>query len=127
MIKVVFKDQKSLCFDEQEFIYKGYENAEVGDIVVANTRYGYAIAKVVEVIETDNDDRYNATIETVIKSMAEQRKDVERREIQKTLMAKIRRARIEKLLETYLDEKDFSIINDMTDRELEGFYNELKA
>lgn len=127
MVKVVFKGQKSLEFDDQEFTYRGYENAEVGDIVVANTRYGYAIAKVVEVSETDNEDRYNATIETVIKSMAEQRKEYERKELQKALVARVKRAKIEKVIETYLDAEDFNIVNDMTDKELEAFYNELKA
>lgn len=126
MIKVVFKGQKSLEFDDQEFTYKGYENAEVGDIVVANTRYGYAIAKVVEVIDTDNEDKYNATIETVIKSMAEQRKETERKEIQKALAKKVRRMQILHSLERLaFDAEDMNIIEDMTDDELKLFYDTL--
>lgn len=126
MIKVVFKGQKSLEFDDQEFTYKGYENAEVGDIVVANTRYGYAIAKVVEVVDTDNEDKYNATIETVIKSMADQRKEIERKEIQKALAKKVRRMQILHSLERLaFDAKDMNIIEDMTDDELKLFYDTL--
>lgn len=126
MIKVVFKGQKSLEFDDQEFTYKDYENAEVGDIVVANTRYGYAIAKVVEVIDTDNEDKYNATIETVIKSMAEQRKETERKEIQKALAKKVRRMQILHSLERLaFDAEDINIIEDMTDDELKLFYDTL--
>lgn len=126
MIKVVFKGQKSLEFDDQEFTYKGYENAEVGDIVVANTRYGYAIAKVVEVVDTDNEDKYNATIETVIKSMAEQRKETERKEIQKALAKKVRRMQILHSLERLaFDAEDMNIIEDMTDDELKLFYDTL--
>lgn len=126
MIKVVFKGQKSLEFDDQEFTYKGYENAEVGDIVVANTRYGYAIAKVVEVVDTDNEDKYNATIETVIKSMAEQRKETERKEIQKALAKKVRRMQILHSLERLdFDKEDMNIIEDMTDDELKLFYDTL--
>lgn len=126
MIKVVFKGQKSLEFDDQEFTYKGYENAEVGDIVVANTRYGYAIAKVVEVVDTDNEDKYNATIETVIKSMADQRKETERKEIQKALAKKVRRMQILHSLERLaFDAEDMNIIEDMTDDELKLFYDTL--
>lgn len=126
MVKVVFKGQKSLEFDEQEFTYKGYKNAEVGDIVVANTRYGYAIAKVVEVGNDDSDDRYNATIETVIKSMAEQRKETARKEIQKALAKKVRRMQILHSLERLaFDKEDMGIIEDMTDDELKLFYDTL--
>lgn len=126
MVKVVFKGQKSLEFDDQEFTYKGYENAEVGDIVVANTRYGFAIAKVVEVGENDNDDKYNATIETVIKSMADQRKETERKEIQKALAKKVRRMQILHSLERLeFDKEDMNIIEDMTDDELKLFYDTL--
>lgn len=126
MVKVVFKGQKSLEFDDQEFTYKGYENAEIGDIVVANTRYGFAIAKVVEVGENDNDDKYNATIETVIKSMADQRKEIERKEIQKALAKKVRRMQILHSLERLeFDKEDMNIIEDMTDDELKLFYDTL--
>lgn len=126
MVKVVFKGQKSLEFDDQEFTYKGYENAEIGDIVVANTRYGYAIAKVVEVEENDNDDKYNATIEIVIKSMADQRKETERKEIQKALAKKVRRMQILHSLERLeFDKEDMNIIEDMTDDELKLFYDTL--
>lgn len=126
MVKVVFKGQKSLEFDDQEFTYKGYENAEIGDIVVANTRYGYAIAKVVEVGENDNDDKYNATIEIVIKSMADQRKETERKEIQKALAKKVRRMQILHSLERLeFDKEDMNIIEDMTDDELKLFYDTL--
>lgn len=126
MVKVVFKGQKSLEFDDQEFTYKGYENAEIGDIVVANTRYGFAIAKVVEVGENDNEDKYNVTIETVIKSMAEQRKEIERKEIQKALAKKVRRMQILHNLERLeFDKEDMNIIEDMTDDELKLFYDTL--
>lgn len=127
MIWIVFKGQKNVEFDDVQYSYKNYDNAEVGDIVVANTRYGYAIAKVVKIDNEADDSRVNATIETVIKSMAEQRKEYERKELQKALVARVKRAKIEKVIETYLDAEDFNIVNDMTDKELEAFYNELKA
>lgn len=128
LIKIVFKGQKNLEFDDQEFTYAGYDGAEVGDIVVANTRYGYAIAKVTAVdIESKYDESRIATIATVVKSANEQRKELERKELQKALVNKIRRAKIESVIETYLDAEDYNIVKDMTDKELETFYNELKA
>ena len=70
MIKIVFKLNKQKGFDEDNlFTYSDRGiNVEVGDIVVANTRYGLALGKVVEV--NINDERYQednlATIFKVI-------------------------------------------------------------
>ena len=49
MIRVVFKLNKQNGFDNTSFVYADYEGVLVGDIVVVNTRYGYAVAKVDEV------------------------------------------------------------------------------
>ena len=94
MIRVVFKKDKNLEYGQDKFTYADYQNAEVGDVVVANTRYGYAIAKVVEV--DVEDERFNennlATIEKVIKSnaeyKAEQEKALERRDLVKRFRQK---------------------------------------
>ena len=91
MIRVVFKKDKNLEYGQDKFTYTDYQNAEVGDVVVANTRYGYAIAKVVEV--NIEDERFNennlATIEKVIKSNAEYRAEQAKALERKNLIAEM--------------------------------------
>lgn len=128
MIRVVFKLNKQNGYDTDSFTYADYAKAEVNDIVVAETRYGYAIAKVVET--NVNDDRFSedslAQIKFVIESAAEQREKQERINRQKSLITRMRRTKIlDALNKMNFEQNDKDIINVMTDRELDQFYNEL--
>lgn len=128
MIRVVFKKDKNLEYGQDKFTYADYQNAEVGDVVVANTRYGYAIAKVVEVnVEDERFDEDNlATIEKVIKSnaeyKAEQAKALERRDLVKRFRQK---KILEELLKLDFNEHDKNLIAEMTDEDLEKLYKEI--
>ena len=68
MIKVQFKNNYENNYMGKEYTYKDYSNAEVGDIVVANTQSGYAVARVsqVNIIDTNIDLNRLNTIEKVI-------------------------------------------------------------
>lgn len=128
MIKVVFKLNKQNGYDTDAFTYADYVNAEVGDIVVAETRYGYAIAKVIEI--NINDDRFDedslAQIKTIIESAAEQKYKQERINKQKNLITRMRRAKIlDALTKMNFEDSDKKIINIMTDKELNKFYDDL--
>lgn len=128
MIKVLFKKNKSIGWEDTEFTYASYPHAEVGDIVVVQTRYGYGVAYVVDV--DVHDERFNednlAKVKVVIESAAEQRKEQDRINAQKALAKKIRRMQMMHSLERLnFDNEDKHIIEDMTDDELEIFYNTL--
>ena len=128
MIKVVFKLNKQNGYDTDAFTYADYVNAEVGDIVVAETRYGYAIAKVIEINVNDNrfDEDSLAQIKTIIESAAEQRNEQERINRQKNLITRMRRTKIlDALTKMNFEDSDKNIINTMTDKELDNFNNEL--
>ena len=128
MIKVVFKLNKQNGYDTDAFTYADYVNAEVGDIVVAETRYGYAIAKVIEINVNDNrfDEDSLAQIKTIIESAAEQRNEQERINRQKNLITRMRRTKIlDALTKMNFEDSDKNIINTMTYKELDNFYNEL--
>ena len=128
MIKVVFKLNKQNGYDTSSFTYADYINAEVDDIVVVETRYGYAIAKVTEINVNDNrfDEDSLAQIKTVVKSAAEQRNEQKRLNRQKNLITRMRRTKIlDALTKMNFEENDKNIINTMTDKELDDFYNEL--
>lgn len=125
-IRVVFKLNKSEGYDENNtFTYAGYDGVEVNDIVVVNTRYGYAIAKVVEVDVNDNFNEDNlATVEKVIESAEMQRKEQAKRDAYNQLVQKIKRTQMEKaLLALGLESKEQDLIKAMTDIELKTFYN----
>ena len=109
MIRVIFKKDKNLEYGQDKFTYADYQNAEVGDVVVANTRYGYAIAKVVEV--NIEDERFNednlATIEKVIKSNAEYKAEQAKALERKNLIKRFRRKKIlEELFRLDFNEHD---------------------
>ena len=128
MIKVVFKLDKQNDFDDVPFTYVGYAGAEVNDIVVVETRYGYAIAKVIEA--NVNDNRFNEenlkSIKSIVESAAEQREKQDRIYRQKNLITRIHRSKILDILSKMnFEENDKNIINTMTDKELDNFYNEL--
>lgn len=127
-IKVIFKLNKSEGYDENNtFTYAGYDGVEVNDIVVVNTRYGYAIAKVVEVDVNDcfNEDNL-ATVEKVIETAEYQRKEQEKREQYNNLIKKIKRNQIETaLLSLTATAAEKNLIKNMTDKEIKTFYNAL--
>ena len=128
MIRVVFKKDKNLEYGQDKFTYADYQNAEVGDVVVANTRYGYAIAKVVEV--NIEDERFNednlATIEKVIKSNAEYRAEQAKALERKNLIKRFRRKKIlEELFRLDFNEHDKNLIAEMVEEDLEGLYKEI--
>lgn len=129
MIKLVFKEN-SIRGDwgDKEFVYAEYKNAEVGDIVAAETRYGNALAKVVAVGVIDERFKEDnlAKVKTVIESATEQRMKQQRIDSQKKLLKKVRRAKILlSLKKLNLTAEDEAIVNDMTDEELETFYEKL--
>lgn len=128
MIKVIFKMEKSLSYGAQEFTYADYKGAAVGDIVVVNTRYGYAIAKVVEL--NVEDSRFNesnlATVEKIIKSKADQDMEIAIVNAKKQLIEKIRREKILNCLNNYdFNEEDKKLIATMNSQELEVLYKEI--
>ena len=128
MIRVVFKKDKNLEYGQDKFTYADYQNAEVGDVVVANTRYGYAIAKVVEV--NIEDERFNennlATIEKVIKSNAEYKAEQAKALERKNLIKRFRRKKIlEELFRLDFNEHDKNLIAEMVEEDLEGLYKEI--
>ena len=128
MIRVVFKKDKNLEYGQDKFTYADYQNAEVGDVVVANTRYGYAIAKVVEV--NIEDERFNennlATIEKVIKSNAEFKAEQAKALERKNLIERFRRKKIlEELFRLDFNEHDKNLIAEMVEEDLEGLYKEI--
>ena len=127
-IKVIFKLNKSEGYDENNaFTYAGYDGVEVNDIVVVNTRYGYAIAKVVEVDVNDNFNEDNlATVEKVIETAEYQRKEQEKQEQYNNLIKKIKRNQIETaLLSLTATAAEQDLIKNMTDKEIKTFYNAL--
>lgn len=126
-IRVIFKMSKSEGYDENnKFTYLGYEGVEVNDIVVVNTRYGYAIAKVVEVDVTDDrfDENNLATIKEVIETAKEQKEKQNRKDELNTLVKKIKRNQIETaLLSIIKGEAEQKLVKNMTDEEIRTFYN----
>ena len=125
-IRVVFKLNKSEGYDNNHaFTYVGYDGVEVNDIVVVNTRYGYAIAKVVEVDVNDDFNEDNlATVEKVIETAEYQRQEQAKKDVYNQLVQKIKRTQMEKaLLALGLENKEQDLIKAMTDTELKTFYN----
>ena len=127
-IRVAFKLNKSEGYDNNHaFTYVGYDGVEVNDIVVVNTRYGYAIAKVVEVDVNDNFNEDNlATVEKVIETAEYQRQEQKKQEQYNNLIKKIKRNQIETaLLSLTTTSAEQDLIKNMTDKEIKTFYNAL--
>lgn len=125
-IKVVFKLNKNEGYDSMKFVYAGYEGVEVNDIVVVNTRYGYAIAKVtdVDIVDDKYDETNLATVKRVIESAEIQRQEQAKKDAYNQLVQKIKRTQMEKaLLALGLENKEQDLIKAMTDIELKTFYN----
>lgn len=124
IIRVVFKLNKQLGYDNIGFDYKGYENAEVGDIVVVNTRYGYGIAKVVAIDVKDSQFAESdlREVKTIVESAAAQRQEVERKAQIKELAKTIRRNNLENQIKNLgLTEVQMTLVKEMTDDELKDF------
>lgn len=126
-IKVVFKLSKTNGYDEDnKFTYAGYEGVEVNDIVVVNTRYGYAIAKVVEVdVEDERFSEENlATVKEVVETAETQRAEQEKKDSYNRLVKKIKREQMETALLTLTkDAAEQDLIKGMSEQDLKTFYN----
>lgn len=124
MIKVVFKLSKQKGFDTDEFTYKSYTGNEVGDIIVVNTRYGYAIAKVVAIDIYDsqfNEDNLAQVVCTVY-SAAQARAEQTRKDMQELLITNIKKRKARETIEAMnLSADEMKIVNDMNDTELIAF------
>lgn len=132
LIKVVFKKSKEKGYEEQKFTYRSIQKVEVNDIVVVETRYGLAIAKVVEVDVTDSmfsEDNLKSVFTILIKEKDRLAKEEEKRireaQIQ-TFVDSIRRNRIKTALENAKGERlnieESEFINTLTDEELNKFF-----
>lgn len=124
MIRVIFKVEKKNEYGTQEFTYKDYENAEVGDIVVVNTRYGYAIAKVTAV--NIYDSRFNennlASVVQTIYTAADARAEQAKKDAYNVLVAKVKREALLKGLKTIgLDAADYALVENMSTEDLIKF------
>lgn len=112
MIKVQFKNAYENFYAGKHYIYKAYDNAEVGDIVVANTRAGYAIAQVIEVnvVDSEIDVEKIAAIEKVVITNKERQERIkqekEKREKMKKLLQETKREYLLKYLNNFIAEGD---------------------
>jgi len=68
MVKVQFKNTYENIYNGREYYYKDFDGVEIGDIVVVNTRSGYAIARVSDINCTNfvGDTDRLATIEKIV-------------------------------------------------------------
>lgn len=127
MIKVVFKKNKEIGFDNLEFVYANYEGINVDDIVVVNTRYGYGIAKVTAI--DVNDERFKedelATVKCIIEGKAEREAKETRKKIIEGLIKQVKRNKIMNEIKELGVEND-EIIKDMKDDELKEFLRAIK-
>ena len=71
MIKVQFKNQYEDTYNNKEYDYADYKDAAVGDIVVVNTRCGYAIARVSQIDALQTYAGELQTVEKVITTESE--------------------------------------------------------
>lgn len=130
MIKVVFKEKYGQ-YGEQTFAYKDFEGVEIDDEVLVDTRYGLALAKVVEL--NAKDDRFREeSLKDVISIVltAKEKKTREEKEYQrKQEIARIKkeakRVRMTRELLEYVNGKDRQTIWELTDKELETMYKEV--
>lgn len=128
MIKVVFKIDRKNAYGEQEFTYADYNNADIGDIVVVNTRYGFAIAKVTAVGIYDErfDENNLATIVTTICTAEQIREEEARKKFYETFKKRIKRNNLLKKISSIgLDSTDYELVQKMSDAELVDFYKSI--
>lgn len=134
MIKVVFKN-KGMGYDEDNkytFSSKGFVvDLAVGDVVVVNTRYGFALAKVVEVDVVDSRFKEEdlATVFSIVQReeerLAAEKKAQERK---KQIEALARKAKLQKVVYALTGVISGEEIRnlDMTDAELDEFLKLIK-
>lgn len=133
MIKVVFKSQYGDSYKEQEYTYKDYEGAAVGDIVVVNTRNGYAIAKITQVDTQDcnyTEKGLSSIVKTIIsqKEILEKEKaELKRKQEIETITAKLRKAYLVEELGKGLDNAEKLDLIKMSNEDLEEIYKNLKS
>lgn len=125
MIGVVFKKEKQEGFyKDQIFTYKDYENAEIGDIVVVDTRYGYAVAMVAAL--NVQDDRFTEdklkSVVCVVESKKDRDAKIAKENSIKQLAIAIKREKILNELKSFNLIKDVSLIEEMSYEDLYKFY-----
>lgn len=126
MIKVQFKNNYENMYSGKGFLYKDYPNAEVGDIVVANTVGGYAIARVSEINVYDATFDLNR-LQTIEKVVITKKEQEEREKIayeKKVKMAKFveearRKAALQYLTSLTTDAEFLKDLSAMSTSELE--------
>lgn len=129
MIRVVFKSNKQNGFDYTSFVYADYEGISVGDIVVVNTRYGYAVAKVVEV--GCYDETYAngslATVKCIIEGKAERDAIQARKDKLNALVKEVKRNQVAKAIGALgLGAESEDLIKSMSEDELKIFLKAIK-
>lgn len=136
LISVVFKKHMAVGFDTQEFIYRTNMDLEIGDVVLVETRYGLAIAKVAK-INLDENPNYSGDMKQVLQVLIKEKDrlaKLEQERIRKEqidrLKAKIRRNRIKDIVREVVDDRiamelDIKLIDDLTREELDEVYKNL--
>lgn len=132
MIKVQFKSNYEKAFTEREYTYKDFDGVKVGDIVVVDTRSGYAIARVsqVDVFDFSFDlSQLKSVVKIIITKEEMDAKQKEIREKQEKMNAFVKEATRKVLLERlkqFNDSKEYTdFLETLETDELEKLYNML--
>lgn len=132
MIKVQFKSNYEKAFTEREYTYKDFDGVKVGDIVVVDTRSGYAIARVsqVDVFDFSFDlSQLKSIVKIIITKEEMDAKQKEIREKQEKMNAFVKEATRKVLLERlkqFNDSKEYTdFLETLETDELEKLYNML--
>ena len=129
MVRVVFKLNKQSGYDGVQFTYADYEGVSVGDIVVVNTRYGYAIAKVTDINYYDEtfDTGSLATIKCIVEGKAEREAEKARKDRIVELVKEVKRNQIAKTISSLgLGSESEELIKSMNEDELKIFLKAIK-
>ena len=136
MIKVQFKKQYENKFEDREYFYnerKVYDKGDevqVGDIVVANTRYGYGIARVSQI----NVDSYEfegelSRIELIIKRQKdiekERQEQIELNQKLNKIVKECKRKQILNSLVNILNAEDYKVVEALSYEDLLQFQKRL--
>lgn len=105
MIKVKFLDMYNVPGDK-EFVYQEYENVEIGDVVAAETRYGYGLAVVSAI---DQESEFTGIVKKV-KTIVESNKEKQEKELENirlhNLIVEARRIYLIEQLEPYINREE---------------------
>lgn len=105
MIKVKFLDKYNKP-EDNEFFYQEYENVEIGDIVAAETRYGYGLAVVSAI---DQESEFTGIVKKV-KTIVESNKEKREKELENirlhNLIVEARRIYLIEQLEPYINREE---------------------